>query len=215
MIEKTILYDYFENNLTRNLIMAKYNITKNRFVSITNRFVPTLSFDVDLFHHKLRDDLENMLTNDFATKYKVNFQIIRQLKSDPYRLTIKKAIVWFKMLNIPYKLEIDKVKRFDSASTIIVTLYEKIEKPIRRTNAYMMTHEEKKDYNEKMMLLDNQRRKLIEKLYAKGLAATTISSIIDSMNVIAREALLIGVIAQKNGYGSKVEYAIARKVEQE
>ncbi len=66
-----------------------------------------------------------------------------------------------------------------------------------------------------MQIVDNQRKKLLEKLYLKHLSPETINVVMDSINVIAREALLIGVMAQKNGYGSKVEYAIARKVEQE
>lgn len=214
-----IMHDYIENNLSRSNLMKKHKLSTSAVNSLTNRFHPTVTFDSKKLFDTIKDDLTNLTTTVFLKKYVINFEKTLQLKNGGTRITYKKLITWLKELNIPYTLTFKEKSQTSSKLTLRIGIhgYVEPEKEIqieKRGQVYMMTQEEKKDYLEKISIVQGQQKALIERLYDKQIHPSVIGTIVDSMNVITREALRVGIIAEKNGYGNKVEYALARKVEE-
>ena len=215
-IKKQALYDYLTSDTIQAQIQKKYSLPGQTINHLYRMFIIELKFDENKFFELLKNDISRLTTRQMMTKFSFSKDAVANLRKG-HKVNYKKLIQMIRKYGIDYELELlPNPKRLDIATVVISVngFVEEKEPTMKRGAIYLMTSEEKKEYNEKISILDNQRKHLVEKLYAKGLSVETIGTIMSSMNVIAREALLIGVMAEKNGYGNKIEYAIARKVEE-
>lgn len=196
----------FYDGTTKNELMARYNINSQRFHLIKSRNHMKLEFDRPLFAKLLRDDYETLSKPKFISKYELNEYQYSKVDTK-VSLTTMRVMKMLDIMGIEYSGEVVREDK-DTKQNYDFSIYGKKEPKKKRDASYKMAYAELEDYKEKLAIIESQRKMLDDLLHEKGMSAELKTRIMNLANVIAREAMLVGIQSSKNGYGDKLEHAI-------
>lgn len=203
--------EYFDGK-SRLQLMKKYKLSSAEFTNIRNKYQVIVEFNDDLFFEALRHAYKNHTISKFCTKFGVSSKAYHRIKVQ-INVSYTKMMEWLDIFKIPYTKTVVTKKNWTKENhSINLDGYVDpvIKKDPRKDRE--MSLEEIQEYIETNSLIECQknvvRNIMTEKKFARELEAR----IMNHIHVIAREAVLMGIKAERNQYGEKLESKIMKEI---
>lgn len=199
-LKRQLVIDYYDGKYTRATIESEYKLS---FSTLRRHFKIRLEYDKKHFMKIIETDYLTLGKTAFMEKHLITRTAYEGFE-EGYGFMLKVFVKWLKRLEVKHKLIVKEGVELEPKDIIFIKLgKEVIEESEVRKDFFRLSVADRRDFVEKIRLIESQREELLNILRDRKFSVEFIRKIDDRLSVLLRLTLAIGVDTEKKGYGDR------------